>query len=359
MESILITEGILKMQKLSGIITESEYKKQLKTINKFENSFLSEIVNILQKEYINNLNNSNHFTSDESKYLKEYFNKYDKIDDKNIIKHNNILSEGFIGDVGKFFSGAWNKIKQVYGNIKNFVLKIWEFLRNSAVRIGNASYTFIKNQLTSKRQAMAAYLAKIQDKQGLSKEVGHCKEIFQYLNNLIKSFWNTLTNKLTTNPELNDAQASKQLAEIFNNKKVFKLFENIEGGGLSLHPEDLIKNPLAKNIVTFIMTTLKIVLNPYASLFVYLTNFYIGKSFQITNFIVNKIGGPAIINWVILPPMMTVVMENLPSIHHQLEDKAMELLAQIVPYAKELVETAGVIYFVYGWYEFCAGLANM
>lgn len=359
MENIFLLEEVLKFQKLSGLISEKVYKSNLKKINTFEGSVLGSLTKELQKEYVKNIHKSSLFNESESKYLKDYFKKYTRINESNIRKHNLLLKEGFIGDVGKFFSGAWNKIKQVYGNIKNFVLKIWEFLRNSAVRIGNASYTFIKNQLTSKRQAMAAYLAKVQDKQGLSKEVAHCKEIFQYLNNLIKSFWTTLTNKVETNPEINDTQASKQLAEIFNNRKIFKLFENIEGGGLSLHPEDLIKNPLAKKIVTFIMTTLKVVLNPYAAVFVYLTNFAIGKSFQITNFIVNKIGGPGMINWVILPPMLTTVMENLPSIHHFLEEQALNFLGQLVPFAKELVEAGAVLYFIYGWYEFCAGLTNI
>jgi hypothetical protein len=359
MDNIFLLEEVLKFQKLSGLISEMDYKTNLKKINVFESSTLGQITKTLQKEYINNIHRSSLFNESEVKYLKEYFKKYTSINESNIRKHNLLLKEGFFGDVAKFFGDAWSKIKQVYGNIKNFVLKIWEFLKESAVKIGNAAYTFIKNQLTSKRQAMVAYLAKIQDKQGLSKEITHCKEIFQYLNNLTKNFWNTLTSKLQSNPELNSGDLNNQLSEIFKSRKMFKLLENPQGGQLSLHPEDLIKNPVANKIVKFIMTALKVVLNPYAALFVYLTNFYIGKSFQITNFIVNKIGGPAIINWVLLPPMMTVVMENLPSIHHQLEDMAMELLSEIVPFAKELVQTAGIIYFVYGWYEFCAGLANI
>jgi cytochrome c oxidase subunit IV len=359
MENIFLLEEILKMQRLSGLINEKDYKSNLKKINTFENSSLGQITKALQKEYINNIHKSSLFSESECKYLKDYFKTYESINESNIRKHNLLLKEGFFGDVAKFFGDAWNKIKEVYGNIKNFVLKIWEFLKNSAVKIGNASYTFIKNQLNSKRQAMEAYLAKVQDKQGLSKEVIHCKKIFEYLKNLIKSLWDTLTSKLQSNPELNSGDLNNQLSEIFKSRKMFKLFETAQAGQLSLHPEDLIKNPVANKIVKFIMTALKIVLNPYAALFVYLTNFYIGKSFQITNFIVNKIGGPEVINWVILPPMMTVVMENLPSIHHQLEDMAMEFLSEIVPYAKELVQTAGIIYFVYGWYEFCAGLANM
>jgi hypothetical protein len=359
MENIFLLEEVLKFQKLSGLINEKDYKSNLKKINTFENSTLGQITKSLQKEYIDNIDRSSLFNESEVKYLKEYFKKYESINESNIRKHNLLLKEGFFGDVAKFFGDAWSKIKQVYGNIKNFVLKIWEFLKESTIKIGNAAYTYIKNQLTSKKRAMLEYLAKVQDKQGLSKEITHCKEIFQYLNNLIKSFWTTLTSKLQSNPELNSGDLNNQLSEIFKSRKMFKLFETAQAGQLSLHPEDLIKNPVAKNIVKFIMTALKVVLNPYGALFVYLTNFAIGKSFQITNFIVNKIGGPAIINWVILPPMMTVAMENLPSIHHFIEEKAMLLLSQIVPYAKELIEAGSMIYFVYGWYEFCAGLANM
>jgi len=359
MENIFLLEEVLKFQKLSGLISEKDYKTNLKKINVFESGTLGQITKAIQKEYINNIDRSSLFSESECKYLKEYFKKYTTINESNIRKHNLLLKEGFFGDVAKFFGDAWSKIKQVYGNIKNFVLKIWEFLKESTVKIGNAAYLYIKNQLTSKKQAMLQYLAKVQDKQGLSNEIGHCKKIFNFIGNLIKNFWNTLTSKLQSSPELNSSELNNQLSEIFKSRKMFKLFESAQAGKLSLHPEDLIKNPVAKNIVKFITTTLKVVLNPYAALFVYLTNFALKNSFQITNNIVYKLGGPEIINWVILPPMMTVTMENLPSIHHFIEEKAMALLSQTVPYAKELIEAGSMIYFVYGWYEFCAGLYNI
>lgn len=355
MENIFLVEEVLKFQKLSGLINEKDYKSNLKKIHAFENSALGQITKELQREYINNIDRSSLFSESECKYLKEYFKTYDSINESNIRKHNLLLKEGFFGDVAKFFGDAWSKIKQVYGNIKDFVLKVWEFLKDTATKVFNASYVYIKNQLTSKKQKMLEYLAKVQDKQGLSKEINHCKEIFTFINNLLKNFWNTLTSKLQSNPEFN----SNELNEIFASRRIFKLFETAQAGGLSLHPEDLIKNPAANKIVKWMMTALKVILNPYAAAFVYITNLALANSFQITNKIVNMIGGPAVINWVILPPMMTVAMENLPSIHHFVQDKALELLGQILPFAKELVEAGSVIYFVYGWYEFCAGLYNI
>jgi hypothetical protein len=358
MENIFLLEEVLKFQKLSGLISEKDYKSNLKKINTFEGTVLGTLTKELQKEYINNIDRSSLFSESECKYLKEYFKTYDSINESNIRKHNLLLKEGFFGDVAKFFGDAWSKIKQVYGNIKDFVLKVWEFLKNSAIQLSKASYNFIKNQLNSKKQAMLAYIAKVQDKQGLSKEVNHSKAIFTFIGNLIKNFWNTLTSKLQSNPELSQ-MGKDNLREIFTSRRLFKLFESAPAGGLSLHPEDLIKNPVAKEIVKFILNSVKFMLNPVAAIFIDVVKYGLPKSFELTNKWVNKLGGPAVIQWVILPPMMTTLLENTPPIHHFIEEQALNLLGTLVPFAKELVEAGTALYFIYGWYEFCAGLYNI
>ena len=131
MENIFLLEEVLKFQKLSGLISEKDYKSNLKKINTFEGTVLGTLTKELQKEYINNIDRSSLFSESECKYLKEYFKTYDSINESNIRKHNLLLKEGFFGDVAKFFGDAWSKIKQVYGNIKDFVLKVWEFLKES------------------------------------------------------------------------------------------------------------------------------------------------------------------------------------------------------------------------------------
>jgi 2C-methyl-D-erythritol 2,4-cyclodiphosphate synthase len=357
MENIFLLEEVLKFQKLSGLISEQDYKSNLKKINTFENSTLGQITKALQKEYINNIDRSTLFNESECKYLKEYFKKYTTINESNIRKHNLLLKEGFLGDVGKFFGDAWSKIKQVYGNIKDFVLKIWEFLKNSCIKIAKGTYTYIKNQLNSKKQAMIAYLAKVKDKQGLDKETNHALKIFQFIGNLIKNFWNTISTKLLTNPELSQ-MGRDNLREIFTSRRMIKLFESTPGGGLPLHPEELVKNPAAKRLITWISYTVRIVLNPIGFIILLGLQGLTKDFFQISNKALNKIGGPEVIKWVILPTMITVVLEKT-SYHHTMEQFAETFLGVLFPEVEQLVKISSTIYAMYGWYEIIASLTNI
>lgn len=357
MENIFLLEEVLKFQKLSGLISEKDYKSNLKKINNFEGTVLGQITKALQNEYINNIHKSSLFNESESKYLKDYFKTYDSINESNIRKHNLLLKEGFFGNVGKFFGDAWSKIKQVYGNIKDFVLKIWEFLKNSCVKIAKGTYAYVKKQLNSKRQAMITYLSKVKDKQGLDKETNHALKIFQFIGNLIKNFWNTITSKLQTNPELSQ-MGKDNLREIFTSRRMFKLFESAPGGGLPIHPEDIIKNPAAKRLITWISNIVRILLNPLGFLLVLGIQGLTKDFFQISNKALNKIGGPEIIKWIILPTMMTVILEKT-YYHHAMEQLAETFLGALFPEVEQLVKISSTLYSMYGWYEFCAGLTNV
>jgi hypothetical protein len=357
MENIFLLEEVLKFQKLSGLISEKDYKSNLKKINNFEGTLLGVLTKELQKEYINNIHKSSLFNESECKYLKDYFKTYESINESNIRKHNLLLKEGFLGNVGKFFGDAWSKIKQVYGNIKDFVLKIWEFLKNSCIKIAKGTYAYIKNQLNSKRQAMISYLSKVKDKQGLDKETNHALKIFQFIGNLIKNFWNTITNKLVTNPELGQ-MSQNSLKEVFTSRRMFKLFESTPGDGLPLHPEELIKNPAAKRLVTWISYTVRILLNPLGFLLLLGLQGLTKDFFQISNKALNKIGGPEIIKWVILPTMITAVLEQT-KYHHAMEQLAETVLGALFPDVEQLVKISSTLYTMYGWYEIIASLTNI
>jgi len=352
MENIFLLEEVLKFQKLSGLISEKDYKSNLKKINTFENSALGQITKTLQNEYINNIHKSSLFNESECKYLKDYFKTYESINESNIRKHNLLLKEGFLGNVGKFFGDAWGKIKQVYGNIKNFVLKIWEFLKTSAIKVSKAAYSYIKNQFSSKKNALIAYLNKHQNHPSRDEELQTCAKLFNFFKGYIAKFWNTLSTSVLNNPVLSQ-MGQNSLKEIFTSRRMFKLFE-----GETVHPEDWIKNPAAHKIIKALMYIVKILTSPIQFALVELSKLGIGRLFKASNELATKLGsGIKVIEWVVLPAAVTAALENIPYLHDLVHHFSEQILGAILGDStgiSVLLEAGSIIYMFYSIHEMIA-----
>jgi hypothetical protein len=352
MENIFLLEEVLKFQKLSGLISEKDYKSNLKKINAFEGTVLGTLTKELQKEYIKNIDRSSLFSESEVKYLKEYFNTYDSINESNIRKHNLLLKEGFFGDVAKFFGDAWNKIKQVYGNIKNFVLKVWEFLKSSAIKVSKAAYTYIKNKVSSKKDAFLTYLNKHENHPSLKKEIQTSAKIYNFFKGYITKFWNTLSTSVLNNPELSQ-MGKDNLTEFFTSRKMFKLFESE-----IVHPEQWIKNPAAQKIITFLMKLVKAITSPIQFIAVELAKKSIGGLFEASNQLAIKLGsGIEDIDWVILPAALVAAIESIPPVHdfvHHLSEQILGTIFGEATGVSIMLEAGSIIYMIYAIHEMIA-----
>jgi hypothetical protein len=351
MENIFLLEEVLKFQKLSGLISEKVYKSNLKKINNFEGTVLGSLTKELQKEYVKNIHKSSLFNESECKYLKDYFKKYTSINESNIRKHNLLLKEGFIGNVGKFFGDAWNKIKQVYGNIKDFVLKLWDFLKTSAIKVSKAAYTYIKNQFSSKKNALIAYLNK-QDHGSRDKELQTSAKLFNFFKGYITKFWNMLSTSVLNNPVLSQ-MGQNSLKEVFTSRRMFKLFENE-----IVHPEQWIKNPAAQKIISILMEIVKALTSPIQFILVKGAKFLIGRLFKASNQLAIKLGsGIENIEWIVLPAAVTAALESLPPIHDLIHHLSEQVLGAIFGEAtgiSAILEAGSIIYMIYAIHEMVA-----
>lgn len=362
MENIFLLEEVLKFQKLSGLISEKVYKSNLKKINNFEGTVLGSLTKELQKEYVKNIHKSSLFNESESKYLKDYFKKYTSINESNIRKHNLLLKEGFIGNVGKFFGDAWNKIKQVYGNIKNFVSKAFEFLKTNTIKICTKIYEYIKNQLNSKKQAFLTYLNKA-DHHVLKTEFDKCNELYGFFKKYINNFWISLTQQVLNNPDITALYASTLLGETFTSKRMIQLFENSSTGEVPHELEDMfVKNAAGNKILKLLMKAIKLILNPVTLIISEIVKFSLSKIFQASNYLASKVGGPEVIKWVVLPGAIIATYELLDKqfdiTHHLIEHWSKEVLSLFTQEAELLLEIGGYVYLAYACYEFAATISN-
>ena len=352
MENIFLLEEVLKFQKLSGLISEKDYKSNLKKINNFEGTLLGVLTKELQKEYINNIHKSSLFNESECKYLKDYFKTYESINESNIRKHNLLLKEGFLGNVGKFFGDAWSKIKQVYGNIKDFVLKLWDFLKTSAIKVSKAAYSYIKNKFSSKKNALIAYLNKHENHGSRDKELQTSAKLFNFFKGYITKFWNTLSTSVLNNPVLSQ-MGQNSLKEVFTSRRMFKLLESE-----IVHPEQWIKNPAAQKIITVLMKIVKFITSPIQFALVELTKLGIGRLFEASNQLAIKLGsGIEDIEWIVLPAAVVAAIESIPPIHDFVHHISEEILGAIFGDStgiSVLLEAGSIIYMIYAIHEMVA-----
>ena len=151
------------------------YKQLIKEINTI---YIPQTVVLLENNLINNIQSNDYFTVGEKQAVSLYLEYYNTFTEENINEFSSgLLNEGLKDWIGS----AWNKIKNVFGNIKDFAVKIWESIKKFVIEQGKKAYNWAKNKLKTAAGKVKQEIVAIKDKAQLAIEATHINKVHDWL----------------------------------------------------------------------------------------------------------------------------------------------------------------------------------
>lgn len=303
----LIREAILD---LNARIT---YGAIPRTIKEVQNKFISEI------------GTNTFFTIEEQSALSNYFENYTSINKKYTTKYLNEVDE----NIGDWFKSGLQKVKQAFGGIKEYIVKIWNQIKQVFTKIIQKGIALARGIVDKAKSKAKEAINAVADKAALYKEVIHMVDCHSFIQGKIKdpkNFVVGLDSKVVggveqkAQGELNESVFSKELTEQLVNKELL-----LESGGSKWQK--------------WIMNAIKIILNPLMGGLGVLGSYAGSKLLTYLAKLVEKIGGPKAINYHVTPELMMAGLEisgAYDSMWHAIE-KIVEGFAKNIPFIGTLI----------------------
>lgn len=273
----LIREAVLD---LNARIT---YGAIPKTIKEVQNKFISEI------------KTNTFFTLEEQNALSDYFQNYSSINSKYVTEYLNEVDE----NIGDWFKSGLQKVKQAFGGIKEYVVKVWTQIKEVFVKLIQKGIALAKGIVNKARSKAKAAINAVADKAALYKEVIHMIDCHKFLEAKLKDpklFVVGLDGKVIggveqkAQDELNESVFTKELTEQLVNKELL-----LESGGSKWQK--------------WIMNTIKIVMNPLMGGLGVLGSYAGSKLLSYLAKLIEKLGGPKAISYHVTPELMMAGLE--------------------------------------------------
>jgi hypothetical protein len=303
-------------------------------------------ISLLQENFINNISDNEYFNLEEKQAISLYF-KYNKdINEENIAKFNSgLLNEG-LKDI---FLKAIAKVKNIFGGIKNFVVKIWSSIKKFVIEWGRKAYNAIKGKVTQLKPKIESFLKNAKDKAALVKEFSHITDVYEWLKTKVTSFLDNYTEKIT-------GVADNTLKEnIFNKDFTFVLTEaeTLEIPTDITNPETIKKWEKLNIPWKTLFKAITFVFNPIKALALQLVKFASNKMFDGISQLVSKLGGPSAIDYVILPAIVSEIAE-LSGLFHgadELLKEALGLIPGVGPFIEVILHVGHYLFVALAVYE--------
>jgi len=301
---------------------------------------------LFQENFIANIHINEHFTLEERQGITLYF------------KHNNTLNESTISDFHKgllneglkdIFLKAIEKVKSVFGGIKNFVVKIWTSIKKLVLEWGRKAYNAVKGKITPLKSKIENALKNAKDKAALVKEFSHINDVYEWLKNKAVNFLDSYAEKAT-------GTVDSSLKENIFNKEFTSLLIEVETGQI---PTDITSPETIKfwekvNIPwKTIFKAITFVFNPIKALALSLIKYAGNKMFDGISILVSKLGGPSAIDYVILPAILSEVLE-LSGVFHGADEilkEALGLIPGVGPFIEVILHVGHYLFVALAVYE--------
>ena len=305
---------------------------------------------LLQENFISNIQTNDYFTIQEKQAISLYLNHYDSFTEENInIFSNGLLNEGLKDWIGS----AWSKIKNVFSNIKDFVAKVWASIKKFIIEQCKKAYTWAKAKFKALQPKIASFIEKVKDKAQLAIEVSHIDNVYNWFKSNAYSFLEKYGEaaEAALGGE-GSAMAMKEM--IFNSNFTRILVEATEEVPTDITKPETISTWKKIGIaIGPLLKALSFVFNPLkalVSLFIKL------KAKQILNdlaFIIEKLGGPKAVQYVILPAIATEIAELMGAFHgaDDLLKQALGLIPGVGPYIETILHVGHYIFIALAFYE--------
>ena len=249
----------------------------------------------VQSKFISEIKTNTFFTLEEQNALSDYFQNYSSINKKYVTEYLNEVDE----NIGDWFKSGLQKVKQAFGGIKAYVVKVWNQIKEVFAKLIQKGIALAKGIVNKAKSKATAAINAVADKAALYKEVIHMIDCHKFLETKLKDpklFVVGLDDKVVggveqkAQVELNESVFSKELTEQLVNKELL-----LESGGSKWQK--------------WIMNTIKIVMNPLMGGLGVLGSYAGSKLLSYLAKLLEKLGGPKAINYHVTPELMMAGLE--------------------------------------------------
>lgn len=340
---------VQEMKSKSPYHLTSIYEQLTKEVNTVA---IPQTVMLLENNLINNIQSNDYFTIEERQAVSLYLKYYNTFTEENVNEFSGgLLNEGLRDWIGS----AWNKIKNVFGNIKDFVTKVWKSIKDFVMEQSKKAYNFAKGKLNQYVPEIKKKLVAIKDKAQLSVEADHINKIYEWLQPYIPTMFNNLGKKA-------EEKAITEIKEVVMNSTFTRLLvEETES-----IPTDITKPETVswwKKIgiaIKPLLETLALIFNPIKFALVKIFKELTPQILNELSKFIAKLGGPAPINYIILPGILVEALE-LNGVFNGVDDlitASLNLIPGIGPAIETILEVGHWIFLALAWYEIFAELKH-
>ena len=279
-----------------------------------------------QSKFISEIKTNTFFTLEEQNTLSDYFQNYSSINKKYVTEYLNEVDE----NIGDWFKSGLQKVKQAFGGIKAYVVKVWNQIKEAFAQLIKKGIALAKGIVDKAKSKAEAAVNAVADKAALYQEVIHMVDCSKFLETKLKDpklFVVGLDDKVTggveqkAQDELNESVFTKELTEQLVNKELL-----LESGGGSKWQK-------------WLMNAIKIVLNPLMGTLGVVGSYAGSKLLTYLAKLLEKLGGPKAINYHVTPELMMAGLEisgAYNSMWHAIE-KFIQQFAKNIPFVGMLL----------------------
>jgi len=302
-----------------------------------------------------------------------YFESYSTLHSKNILLFESQINEG----IASWFKSAVKKVKEVFGNIKEYVVKLWGKIKDTFKSVMIKFWGWIKGKV---KQLSAYVKKKLQDaingpkKAPLQKELKQVGESFDW----VSSWWSQLksdavktlafigdkikagiTSKLSNLFGKAEEEEKTAVAENIFNKTLTEGLVNTNKLSLILEEEGedkgnfLTAKGWKNNWKKYVWNIVKILLNPIMGTLGVVGSWAGEKLLDGASLLISKLGGPGPYKFHILPELVMVGSE-ISGLFNSTEHHFMDLLK---PYIEMIPGLETIIHFWHFGHKILLGYA--
>jgi len=334
---------------------------------------IPQTIKMIQHDFISSIPTNDYFTDGEKQALNLYFESYSTLHSKNILLFESQINEG----IASWFKSAVKKVKEVFGNIKEYVVKLWGKIKDTFKSVMIKFWGWIKGKV---KQLSAYVKKKLQDaingpkKAPLQKELKQVGESFDW----VSSWWSQLksdavktlafigdkikagiTSKLSNLFGKAEEEEKTAVAENIFNKTLTEGLVNTNKLSLILEEEGedkgnfLTAKGWKNNWKKYVWNIVKILLNPIMGTLGVVGSWAGEKLLDGASLLISKLGGPGPYKFHILPELVMVGSE-ISGLFNSTEHHFMDLLK---PYIEMIPGLETIIHFWHFGHKILLGYA--
>ena len=276
--------------------------------NKITFSAIPQTIKIVQEEFIKTISTNTYFSERERGALALYFESNSIIHSKKAQLFESQLEEGVV----EWFKSGYEKVKKVFGSIKEYVSKLWGQIKQAFSTLMKKGIAWVQNTVKTvqkKAKQLFDQYVKGVDGDELFNEIAALLKMGNFIAINSSKFFEIISDLV---PNIEEKATEKLEAE------ADKIEESIFPSEITSHlsnPRILLEAKSKNKWMEYLMNIIKIILNPVIGTITVVGKWVGEEGLTLASKLIAKLGGPSPLTFHILPPLTLAIMEFFDKFH--------------------------------------------